>query len=478
VNLFEYRHDRQLGGSLPHMRRPETQRNWDAVIKPFDGLALTDSELGWFREHSGRQAPLPGGYSELVAIVGRQAGKDDLCADAGNARAIQTLLTKEPVDGLYISFIAQDHRSSVRTLFHRVCRPWLQIPMLNKHVAAQTADSLTLDNGLTLAAYPCRPQALRGLRNLCAAMNETAHYRNSQGYPVDVELRRAVLPTLSTTGGKLLIVSSPYLQTDLLGDLYRRHWGRDESPTLVIQATAPELNPTLPPDYLERMEQDDPEAFRSEVLGEFRTGTSTFLDAEALDACVADWRELPPGAASSWVAFADFSSGKSDASVVALGFRDGERAVCGVLRAWPAPHNPENVISEASTLLKSYGVHNVVADRYSIGFVDQALRRNGIYFQPSELDASRLYLELLPRILSGTVTAPNDPALLRELRSLERRRGFAGKDKVSHRSRGPDDRANALAGCIWLASAAPPITADWIAANDGFWHRSSWREYN
>ena len=30
------------------------------------------------------------------------------------------------------------------------------------------------------------------------------------------------------------------------------------------------MNPTLRPDYLARMQETDPEAYRSEVLGEFR----------------------------------------------------------------------------------------------------------------------------------------------------------------------------------------------------------------
>jgi hypothetical protein len=30
------------------------------------------------------------------------------------------------------------------------------------------------------------------------------------------------------------------------------------------------MNPNLPDDYIERMREDDPEAYRSEVLGEFR----------------------------------------------------------------------------------------------------------------------------------------------------------------------------------------------------------------
>ncbi|MET0153578.1 MAG: hypothetical protein ABW298_13335 [Candidatus Binatia bacterium] len=48
------------------------------------------------------------------------------------------------------------------------------------------------------------------------------------------------------------------------------------------------MNPTLPADYLERMRQDDFEAYRSEVLGEFRAGVSAFLDADALAACVVE----------------------------------------------------------------------------------------------------------------------------------------------------------------------------------------------
>ena len=46
------------------------------------------------------------------------------------------------------------------------------------------------------------------------------------------------------------------------------------------------MNSTLSADYLRRMEQDDPEAYRSEVLGEFRAGVSRLFAPEALAACV------------------------------------------------------------------------------------------------------------------------------------------------------------------------------------------------
>jgi hypothetical protein len=50
------------------------------------------------------------------------------------------------------------------------------------------------------------------------------------------------------------------------------------------------MNPSFPADYLARTEQGDPEAYRSEVLGEFRAGLSTLLDPEAIAACVASER--------------------------------------------------------------------------------------------------------------------------------------------------------------------------------------------
>ena len=66
-------------------------------------------------------------------------------------------------------------------------------------------------------------------------------------------MMRALQPTLATTGGKLVILSSPYAASGVLYDLHRQCYGRDDAETLVWQATAPEMNPTLPADYLDAM---------------------------------------------------------------------------------------------------------------------------------------------------------------------------------------------------------------------------------
>src|SRR5262245_61419691 len=42
------------------------------------------------------------------------------------------------------------------------CAPFEQIQLLTDMVSSQMRESLALDNGCTLAAYPCRPAAVRG----------------------------------------------------------------------------------------------------------------------------------------------------------------------------------------------------------------------------------------------------------------------------------------------------------------------------
>src|SRR5262249_51971477 len=144
-----------------------------------------------------------------------------------------------------------------------------------------------------------------------------------------------------TTGGRLIILSSPYGQAGSLWDLHRLHFGRDDSSVLVWQASAPDMNPCLPKDYLDRMAQDDPDAYRSEVLGEFRIGLATFFDPAAIAACVSEGvRERPRVAGVHYRAFCDPSGGRGDPFAVAIAHYDGKRVVLDAIRAWSPPFNP------------------------------------------------------------------------------------------------------------------------------------------
>lgn len=450
ISLLDALADQRLLGASPVFRDLRPWRRWLTFLRAAYGLPLDLTEERVFLRHTSRAryAPPAGGYPEVAVVTGRQSGKTRI---ASAIVAYEAALAPPCRDGeLYALLLAQDSRASVRTSFSYVASLFDSSPILRRMIKNRTSDTLELENGMRVAAYPCRPASIRGLRARVVVLDELAYFRSSEMLPQDTEMLRAVRPTLATTGGRLVVLSSPYGQSGALWELHRRHFGRDDSPTLVWQADAPAMNPTLPRDYLRRMREDDPEAYRSEVLGEFRAGVSTLLDPQALDACVADWREQPPTEGVAYRAFVDPSGGRRDAFTCAIGHRDGERCVVDVVRAWSAPFNPSGVVSECGDLLRRYRVSQVTGDRFGGDWPREAFRAHGLDYRVADKDRSALYLELVPQVNAGSVAIPNDPPLLRELRGLERRRGPSGRDRVDHLRGRHDDRANALAGLVCL----------------------------
>jgi hypothetical protein len=354
----------------------------------------------------------------------------------------------------YGLLLAQDWRAATRASFSYVKSLFDSGAILRSSVSRTTSDTLDLTNGMRVATYPCRPASIRGLRARVILLDELAYFRNSEGFRTDREMLVAARPALATTGGKLIAISSPYGQSGALWDLHRKHFGQDDSSTLIWQASAPKMNPTLPADYLTRMEQDDPESYRSEVLGEFRAGLSTLLDPEAIGACVAtDRLELPPVEGIQYQAFVDPSGGRRDAFTCGIAHKDDELCVVDVVRAWSAPFNPSSVIAECAELLASYRIARVEGDRYGGEFPREQFRSHGINYEIAKKNRSELYLALVAFVNGARVEIPDDPALLRELRGLERRRGPSGRDRVDHVPNAHDDRANALAGVANLILA-------------------------
>lgn len=458
MNILQALEQPQLFAGLPAFRDLSTWRPWLTFLAALYGLPLAPEEEAQFCRHTGRSryAPPEAGWREAVVITGRQSGKSRIAALVASYEAAMAAREPDRTE-LYALLIAQDQRASLRTLLRYAVAPFESVPALERSVTSQTADALTLASGVVLAAYPCRPAAVRGLRARVAAVDELAFFITSEGRPVDVEMLRAVRPTLATTGGRLLVLSSPYGQAGALWELHRQHYGKDDSPVLVWQASASEMNPTLPQDYLDRMAQDDPEAYRSEVLGEFRAGVAALFDPETIDRVVVPGRrELAPVPGVRYAAFVDPSGGRSDSFTMALGHRQpigeraGDRAVVDLVRAWRPPFNPVEVVAEAAAVLAGYRLYQVTGDAYAGEWPPQAFRERGVRYAPAEQPKSDLYLGLLAAVNSQAVQLPDVPDLLRELRGLERRRGSSGRDRVDHRPGSHDDLANAVAGVVSL----------------------------
>lgn len=446
MNIIEQLQHPHLFGALPQFANLTSWSMWLVFLKSLYGLPLNGNELEDFKRFTGRSTynPPPGGFPEGIAIAGVQCGKSSIAGALIGSAA----LTGEP--GTVAMGVAQDHRGSMRVLLRYARAPFETLDIFKAEVARDTADFLELRRGTALAAYPCKPAALRGVRASIVVLDEPAHFVSTDGRPTDLEMWRVARGRVAMTGGKIVAISSPYAQSGLLYELHKRHFGNDDSSTLIWQASSKEMNPLLSDDYLSRMEQDDPDAYRSEVLGEFRAGVSTLFDPAMLDACIEyGVKERLPENWITYTSFVDAASGSGqDAFAVGIAHADNDQVVLDCVRTWRPPFNPSGVIAECAELLKRYRLSETSGDRYAPGFVSEGFRLNQIHYRASERDRSAIYLESLPLVNAGQVVLLDRPDLLRELRGLERRRGTGGRDRVDHRRGAHDDASNAAMGAL------------------------------
>jgi hypothetical protein len=232
---------------------------------------------------------------------------------------------------------------------------------------------------------------------------------------------------------------------------HQRHYGKDGDPVLCWQAPTATMNPALSSEIIANAYAEDESAARAEWGAEFRADLEDLFDFDAITRCVVpDRTELPPVADLSYSAFVDPSGGRRDAFTVGIAHRDGERCVVDAVRAWRPPFNPSGVVAECAALLREYRVSRVTGDRYAGEWPREAFRSEGVQYEVAAKTKSDLYLALVSTIHGEQIELPENETMLRELRSLERRRGSSGKDRVDHPPGGHDDLANALAGVAEL----------------------------
>ena len=102
----------------------------------------------------------------------------------------------------------------------------------------------------------------------------------------DTEILNAVRPGLATTGGPLVIASSPYARRGELWETYRRHFGAAGDPLiLVAQGASRDFNPSLSQSVVDRALERDRTAASAEYLAQFRSDIEGFVNREAVEAC-------------------------------------------------------------------------------------------------------------------------------------------------------------------------------------------------
>jgi hypothetical protein len=161
-------------------------------------------------------------------------------------------------------------RSQAGVVFNYVLGLLEASPVLSSLIEVATADEIRLRTGIVIAVHTASFRSVRGRTLLACIFDEVAFWRDENGANPDLEIYRAVIPALMTTGGLLVGISSPYRRRGLLHDRHRDYFGKDSDDVLVVQGPSALFNPTLDERVIAGAREADPEAARSEWDAEFR----------------------------------------------------------------------------------------------------------------------------------------------------------------------------------------------------------------
>ena len=453
MNILETIEDPNL--FRPLFKSLDSWQSWLVVLKALFAIPMTEEDRALFTKLTGRTTPPAEPVQECWLVVGRRGGKSFIVA----LIAVYLACFRDyaaclgPGERGVIMVIATDRKQS-RVIMRYVTALLRSVPMLALMIDRQDAESVDLTNRVTIEIVTGSYRTIRGYTVLAALCDEIAFWRSEDSANPAEEILAALRPAMATIpGAMLLCLSSPYKRSGPTHDAYKRFFGQDGAPVLVIQADTRTMNPNVPQRVIDEAMERDPIAASAEYLAQFRNDVGAFLDWELIERAIEPGRrERAPIRAVTYQAFCDPSGGAHDRFTLAISHLDGERVVLDCCRGIQPPFEPTTVVKEFATLLKSYRCYEVTGDRYSGEWVREAFDRQGITYRPSTLTKSELYLEAVPLFAQGVVDLLDLQALTLELMQLERRTSRSGRDSVDHPPNGHDDHANAACGALVLGT--------------------------
>jgi hypothetical protein len=447
---------------LGHVMKGESWATWRTLLIAAMGEKLTDDERVVFKQMTGREREPEQRVSEFAGAIGRRGGKSSAIASGvayiGGLCDHHDVLA--PGERGILLCVAADSRQA-KIVLDYAHAAFAGSPILAQMIANRTQDALELSNGVSIEVRPASFRRLRGPTYIAVVADELAFWYVDSSYAnPDSEVLAAVRPGLLTTRGPLILASSVYAKRGVLWDTYRKHYGADGSPSiLVAHGSSRDFNPTLPQAEIDRALEEDRARNSAEYLSIWRTDVESFVALEVVEGCVGDYREMMPAKDTHYRAFVDPSGGSADSFTLAISHRDRDkRIVIDAIRERHPPFSPADVVDEFAALTKSYRATRVVGDKYAGEFPRELFRKHGIDYVPAEQTKSDLFRDLLPLLNSGNIVLPQNNRLVAQLIALERLVSRAGKDSISHPPGGHDDIANCVAGAAAIAGKSVHTT--------------------
>src|SRR6266851_3169451 len=250
----------------------DSWKPWRTYLKVVNAVPLDPDELAFAQAHTGRSTMPTSPVRRAFMGAGHRGGKSLIAA-----LQVVYLATKKrawslaPGEWSTVPIVAAD-RPQARVIHGYVKGLLAASPRLRGMVVKATKDTITLSNRTKITVFTASYKTSRGYSLAAACGDEIAFWENAEtSTNPDKEILIAIRPGLMTTGGPLLISSTPYARRGELWEAFKQYYGRDEATLgLYWRASSLDMNPSLDPDEIQAAIDEDPEAAAAEYLGEFR----------------------------------------------------------------------------------------------------------------------------------------------------------------------------------------------------------------
>ncbi|TET74485.1 MAG: hypothetical protein E3J56_02315 [Candidatus Aminicenantes bacterium] len=436
----------------PLFRNLDTWKAWRSFLEALYGLPFSDGSQEIYEKYAERKVVPSGGFKEAYCIIGARGGKSFTSALIACYMALFGDFSKHLAKGerACVFCIATD-KDQAKIVLDYIKGILEMFPdMIEKDLMWQ----VELKNRINISVKTCNYRAGRGFSTACIVLDELAFYRTETSANPAEELMISLLPRL-LPNGLLIGISTPYGKFGYLYEIYREHYGQEDSDILVWKAPTIVMNPTYQQSLIDRLLKRDKTKMRAEYGAEFREDVETYLSEEEIDAVTRKGiTGLLPAAGRRYFAFCDMSGGRKDYFALSIGHNEGGKVI--IDRAeMRKPQDPAFVVEEFTAILKDYGLSRLQGDRYAGEWPRSAFDKRGIRYEISKLDKNDIYLHFQPLVAMRKVQLVDSEVLKNQLLCLERKTRQGGRDAIEHPRGLHDDLANAIAGCaVMLAKGS------------------------
>lgn len=416
-----------------------------------------------------------GGYSTLVLQCGRRSGKStvaDIVAvyDASVRAHLQQYV--RPGEERIAAIISPTQDQSERHI--RRCGQLVRkSPKLRNLLVSETADTLRFSNGTAIKVYPASSRSLRGDAWSLCLLDELGFFLGGDGNAAGGEIVEAATPSLAQfgAGGWMIVLSTPGpTRTGAFFELGQQARSGQFPEMLFVQRTSQEMSPIMAGQakLLAQKEAQNPESYRQEYLAEWVDGSSSYLAAEDVLACVQKGRTiLRPVDKVRYVAAID-PAFTADNFSLAVGHKQGGQIVIDGVWVWHR-RGYENTLSEVAAILKLYRCAEVRTDQHASEPIREGLARRQIHarYEPWTSETkSAAYTTLKVALNSRLIDLPDDKDLISELCGLQVKATATNFPRIAAAGAGKDDRAIVVASVAQTLSKHAELA---VISVDGAW---------